>query len=886
MKPLHSNNNILNRQSPSPLNKTGKNTLINNDSNIFSNNQSAQNDSFVSTNSTRSRNRMRQRSISKGKNRARDNSAKLKFTPQTKSKIFSHQKKVESGQRKLSEFVPSHGVHNDKQQDVSGFKEKKSIPPPIKMKRNNQMSQLEHHTHMFQEEDDDDELMDYSINIKRSPVLKKTSSNSVSKKNPHEEVVVREYESEIQSGSSYKRARNITKSLKNEKKIKSKNKINIFKNDENNKIPSQNEIYTSPKHPQNHQKFSKKQSSNEFFEIFQNKIKEVNSITPAQKNQRLISHPSTNKIEDPPIKKNQRHISHPSTNKIEDSPITPIYKQRSKDSQITPIHKQRSKDSIPYTNNNIKHQQENFTHRDMSSKSIENVVLPRMKNNLEELRKAQSLGESDEIMQLMRLDNRGKIELNEKALKYIKNIQNKLKVVSVIGPYRTGKSFLLNRLNNQQKGFHLGNTTNPCTQGVWLWAIKDGSDQDGTSTLLLDTEGLFAYNRNEVVDSKLFLFSACVSSLLIYNTMGVINESAIEKFGFIAELGKHLKLEQMTESSKLSESQIKEEMKQIPSLNTEISKMFPHLIWLLRDFTLDIHGENNYSSFDDYLEQALLQKDHWDKNSSQTLTRKVFKQVFTKRNCFTLVRPLHDEQQLRNIEQVPFESLRPEFTTKLHDIIDFIDRKTTIKTVKGNQLNGDEFCLFLKHIVASLNNDSFPRTFSIEERLLDLDKKKTMKNSVKQFKSELDVLMKELPVEEHTLSSRLENIKLTCLSQANTKWIKGNVWLKFTEEYLKKIKPMEDQLYDSNITLSKTHNKNTAENLLEDFQKNILNVNLTKLEDVSIVIEHPNQQLNESNEDVNEIMQYQSQMSIKRKNTHGSRPTTNRAQNQMVILNK
>jgi hypothetical protein len=709
-------------------------------------------------------------------------------------------------------------------------------------------------------------------------VLKKANSNSLSKNNPHEEIQIREYESEIQSGSSYKRARHITKSLKNEKKIKSKSKINIFKNEENKIFPHIKEN-TSPKRPQNHQKFTKKKPSNEFFEMFENKIKEVSSITPAQKNQRLISQPSIHSNENttpaPIYKQRSKESTTP----------TPVYKQRSNESTTPPpVYKQRSKDSTSHTQTHTEHNQHNLTYRNISSKSIEQEVLPRMKSNLEELRKAQSLGESDEIMQLMRLDNRGKIELNEKALKYIQTIGNKLKVVSVIGPYRTGKSFLLNRLNNKQKGFHLGNSTNPCTQGVWLWAIKEGSAQDGTSTLLLDTEGLFAYNRNEVVDSKLFLFSACVSSLLIYNTMGVINESAIEKFGFIAELGKHVKLETMSNSSKLSESQLKEEMKQTPSLNNEISKMFPHLIWLLRDFTLDIHGEkNNYSSFDDYLEQALLQKDHWKKDSSQTLTRKIFKQVFTKRNCFTLVRPLHDEQQLRNIEEIPFENLRPEFTSKLYDIIDFIDRKTTIKTVKGNQLNGEEFCLFLKHIVASLNNDSFPRTFSIEERLLDLDKKKTMKNSLKQFKSEVELLMKELPIEEHQLSSRLEKIKLTCLSQANTKWITGKVWLKFSEEYLKKIKPMEDQLYDCNITQSKSHNKSVAENLLQEFQKDIISVNLTKLEEVSIVIEDPSQNMNESNEDVNEIMQFQSQMKFKKKNTLGSRSSTSRGLKPMVV---
>ena len=35
----------------------------------------------------------------------------------------------------------------------------------------------------------------------------------------------------------------------------------------------------------------------------------------------------------------------------------------------------------------------------------------------------------------------------------------KVSIVSIAGPYRTGKSFLANRLLNQSKGFEIGSTT-------------------------------------------------------------------------------------------------------------------------------------------------------------------------------------------------------------------------------------------------------------------------------------------------------------------------------------------------------------------------------------------------------------------------------------------
>jgi hypothetical protein len=44
-------------------------------------------------------------------------------------------------------------------------------------------------------------------------------------------------------------------------------------------------------------------------------------------------------------------------------------------------------------------------------------------------------------------------------------------VIAVAGKYRTGKSFLLNRviLNKKNEGFGVGPTINPCTKGLWVW---------------------------------------------------------------------------------------------------------------------------------------------------------------------------------------------------------------------------------------------------------------------------------------------------------------------------------------------------------------------------------------------------------------------------------
>lgn len=44
-----------------------------------------------------------------------------------------------------------------------------------------------------------------------------------------------------------------------------------------------------------------------------------------------------------------------------------------------------------------------------------------------------------------------------------------VKVLAIAGPYRTGKSFLLNRVLDQMKGFEIGQTVESCTKGIWMW---------------------------------------------------------------------------------------------------------------------------------------------------------------------------------------------------------------------------------------------------------------------------------------------------------------------------------------------------------------------------------------------------------------------------------
>jgi hypothetical protein len=59
---------------------------------------------------------------------------------------------------------------------------------------------------------------------------------------------------------------------------------------------------------------------------------------------------------------------------------------------------------------------------------------------------------------------------SEEGKAFISKIKGPIAVISVAGMYRTGKSYLLNRLLlNRSSGFGVDSTVNACTKGLWCW---------------------------------------------------------------------------------------------------------------------------------------------------------------------------------------------------------------------------------------------------------------------------------------------------------------------------------------------------------------------------------------------------------------------------------
>jgi len=60
--------------------------------------------------------------------------------------------------------------------------------------------------------------------------------------------------------------------------------------------------------------------------------------------------------------------------------------------------------------------------------------------------------------------------------------------------------------------------------------------------IVIDTEGLGAFDEDENHDAKIFLLALLLSSMLIYNSVGTIDETALNNLSLVINLSKKIQL--------------------------------------------------------------------------------------------------------------------------------------------------------------------------------------------------------------------------------------------------------------------------------------------------------------------------------------------------------
>ena len=150
----------------------------------------------------------------------------------------------------------------------------------------------------------------------------------------------------------------------------------------------------------------------------------------------------------------------------------------------------------------------------------------------EETEKPQKIYEFKEAPVKLFYIQDGMIETTEDGINLLTALKReKLSILSLNGPLGSENSILANNIiNKTSSGFN----SEEKIEGIWTWGNPIKLD-NGSKLLILNCQGL---NKNDAenISHKLFILSILLSTCVVYNTQGELNDSVINDFIYYTDL--------------------------------------------------------------------------------------------------------------------------------------------------------------------------------------------------------------------------------------------------------------------------------------------------------------------------------------------------------------
>ncbi|KAM9439441.1 guanylate-binding protein 1-like [Clarias gariepinus] len=393
--------------------------------------------------------------------------------------------------------------------------------------------------------------------------------------------------------------------------------------------------------------------------------------------------------------------------------------------------------------------------------------------------------------------------VNTSALEYLSNNDTPVVVVSVVGLYRTGKSYLMNRLAGKQTGFALGSTIESKTKGIWMWCVPHPYNAKQT-LVLLDTEGLGDIDKGDSKnDAWIFCLAVLLSSTLVYNSRGTIDNTAVEKLHYVTELS-----EQINIKSPPSRAAEEEEVE-----DSHFVQFFPNFIWTVRDFSLELELEKRGRvTEDEYLEFALqLKKGLSMKNTNYNLPRQCIRNYFPTRKCFVFPFPAPEDKMVR-LETLDEGEISPKFLNVTKQFCDHVFAASKVKTLKGGyRVTGRIFGHLVQSYVETISSGKVPCLENAVVVMAQIENQTALQEGLKVYQSGMEQVKSLFPVKVSELSA--EHQKMS--NMASTEFMKRS-FKDEGQEYFKKLVEEVDKHYAELIAQNMEASDKKCQQILSD----------------------------------------------------------------------
>lgn len=323
---------------------------------------------------------------------------------------------------------------------------------------------------------------------------------------------------------------------------------------------------------------------------------------------------------------------------------------------------------------------------------------------------------------LLRTDNGGNLMIEEDIARQISTLDKPLVVVAIAGTYRTGKSYLMNRLAGKSSGFALGSAIEAQTKGIWIW-VKPHPIDSSKYLLLMDTEGMGdAFKGNSTHDTWIFCLATLLSSVLVYNGMSAINDDMLKHLQFISEMSNHIRTKQNSRRNN----------------DGDFDWYFPDFVIALRDFSLELVVNGREISEDEYLELCLNLKPGKDEEVKRfNMTRACIRRYFKSRKCFTFDRPA-GRKQLKQIDKLKDSDISRDFVADSDRFCEYTYKNAPVKKLENGQpLNGSMWIALVKSYAESIRRGDVPCIENAIVSMATLENGKAMNAGVELYREKM-----------------------------------------------------------------------------------------------------------------------------------------------------
>ncbi|KAK7163480.1 hypothetical protein R3I93_007516 [Phoxinus phoxinus] len=404
----------------------------------------------------------------------------------------------------------------------------------------------------------------------------------------------------------------------------------------------------------------------------------------------------------------------------------------------------------------------------------------------------------------------GSLRVCKDAIELLSRIKEPVVVVSVVGLYRTGKSYLMNRLAGQQSGFALGNTIESKTKGIWMWCVPHPY-KEGHTLVLLDTEGLGDVDKGDSKnDGWIFSLAVLLSSTIVYNSRGTIDNNAIENLHYVSELAEQIKIRSPEAADDEEE-------------DSKFVLFFPSFIWVVRDFTLELVIDGKKVTQDEYLEFALqLKKGINKKANDYNLPRQCIRNYFPSRNCFVFPSPASPEN-MKRLESLQERDLVAEFLEVTGRFCDHIFHKSAVKTLKGgHRVTGKLLGHLVEIYVDTIGSGKVPCLDNAVVALASLENQAAVQEALIVYQSGMEGVKNKFPVNVDDISTEHQKFSSLATSEFMKRSFKDE-----KGEHLKELVENIDVHYigllKDNEMASERKCRDLLKNLFSDMNKRLQN---------------------------------------------------------------